>query len=179
MSYPNPNQYAQHYAQQQQHMQQQQQQQQQQQRGMPPGRGAMMHPAAVAGRYGPGPAQPYPAQALKASPRGLAPGAVMPPGRGAPAPGMPAGNSYPPGARGAPAAKGPSAIKPEGPMDYEFLDLMSEILRLVEQGVSTNSDAVSAKVDELQAKFARARATLERMDGNEMTPQMQEDMFEL
>ena len=67
----------------------------------------------------------------------------------------------------------------DGPIDYEFLDVMSEILRLVEQGVSTNSDAVNAKVDQLQAKFARAKTALERMDGAEMTPQMQEDMFDL
>ena len=56
---------------------------------------------------------------------------------------------------------------------------MSEILRLVEQGVSANSDAVNAKVDELQAKFKRAKEALECMDGAEMTPQMQEDMFDL
>jgi hypothetical protein len=167
---------------------QQQQQQQQQQRGVPlgnAGRGAMMHhPAAAtaaAGRYGPGPVgmpQSYPAQASRASPRGRTTAAAVPAGRGAPVQGMP-GSSYPPGATRGAVPRPAAAVNADGPIDYEFLDLMSEILRLVEQGVSTNSDAVNAKVDQLQAKFARAKTALERMDGAEMTPQMQEDMFDL
>ena len=67
----------------------------------------------------------------------------------------------------------------DGPVDFEFLDLISEILRLVERGSSMNSDAIKEKVDELQVKFARAKAVLDGMEGAEMTPQMQEDLFEL
>ena len=58
-------------------------------------------------------------------------------------------------------------------------DLISEILRLVEQGLSTNSDVVKGKVEELQHKFVRAKAALDRMDGAEMTPQMQEQVFDV
>ncbi len=58
-------------------------------------------------------------------------------------------------------------------------DLISEILRLVEQGLSTNSDVVKGKVEELQNKFVRAKAALDRMDGAEMTPQMQEQVFDV
>ena len=58
-------------------------------------------------------------------------------------------------------------------------DLISEILRLVEQGLSTNSDVVKVKVEELQNKFVRAKAALDRMDGAEMTPQMQEQVFDV
>ena len=70
----------------------------------------------------------------------------------------------------------------EEPVDFEFLGLISDILRMVEpgeQGCAANADVVKNKVDELQAKFARAKAALEQMDGADLTPQMQEDMFEV
>jgi len=178
MSYPNPNQYAQHYAAQQQYAQQQQmrgviqmnQRQQQQQRA---GRGGAHPPAAGYGQVPAGMMQ----QAQKASPRGRGTAAPLKgsvPGHGAP--GMPA-IGYPPGA--AKVTAGASASRPEGPVDYEFLDLISEILQLVEQGFSTNSEVVKDKVNKLQEKFARAKVALERMDGAEMTPRMQEEMFDL
>eukprot|EP00802_Teleaulax_amphioxeia_P035075 Tamp_42671.p1 GENE.Tamp_42671~~Tamp_42671.p1 ORF type:complete len:133 (+),score=39.08 Tamp_42671:2-400(+) len=99
---------------------------------------------------------------------------------GAAPPGMPA-NSAMAGAPGV-AGRGASAAKLEGPVDFEFLGLISDILRLVEPGEqrsAANADVVKDKVEELQAKFARAKAALERMDGADMTPQMQEDMFDL
>ena len=80
------------------------------------------------------------------------------------------------------AGRGASAAKLEGPVDFEFLGLISDILRLVEPGEqrsAANADVMKDKVEELQAKFARAKAALERMDGADMTPQMQEDMFDL
>ena len=80
------------------------------------------------------------------------------------------------------AARGASAAKLDGPVDFEFLGLISDILRLVEpgeQGSAANAEVVKDKVEELQAKFALAKNQLERMDGADMTPQMQEDMFDL
>ncbi len=80
------------------------------------------------------------------------------------------------------AARGSSVAKLEGPVDFEFLGLISDILRLVEPGEQSsaaNADVVKDKVEELQAKFARAKTELESMDGADMTPQMQEDMFDL
>ncbi|EKX52695.1 hypothetical protein GUITHDRAFT_133721 [Guillardia theta CCMP2712] len=65
------------------------------------------------------------------------------------------------------------------PMDYEFLDLISEILRLIEEGFSVNSEVVKTKVEALQNKFNRAKGLLEAMDGAEMTPQMQDDVYEI
>ena len=121
--------------------------------------------------------QTYTQQAQKASPRGRGTAAPLKGGMsGHGAPGMPA-NGYPPGA--AKMTAGASASRPEGPVDYEFLDLISEILQLVEQGFSTNSEVVKDKVNKLQEKFARAKVALERMDGAEMTPRMQEEMFDL
>jgi hypothetical protein len=80
------------------------------------------------------------------------------------------------------AARGGSASMAEEPVDFEFLGLISNILRLVEpgeQGCAVNADMVKDKVDELQAKFSRAKAALDQMDGADLTPQMQEDMFEV
>lgn len=103
--------------------------------------------------------------------------------RGRTAVGQPKGSAPPPGQVGVPlggtSSTGRAAPSIEGPVDFEFVEMISEILRLVEQGCSANSDTVREKVEQLQSNFARAKAALDTMQGAELTPQMQEDLFDL
>lgn len=63
-----------------------------------------------------------------------------------------------------------------GPVDLDFLKTIGEVLRALEEGRAADTDTVRAKVDALQHQFARARESLEAMDGAEMSVQMQDEM---
>eukprot|EP00282_Hemiselmis_andersenii_P002608 CAMPEP_0114145404 /NCGR_PEP_ID=MMETSP0043_2-20121206/20031_1 /TAXON_ID=464988 /ORGANISM="Hemiselmis andersenii, Strain CCMP644" /LENGTH=113 /DNA_ID=CAMNT_0001239825 /DNA_START=44 /DNA_END=381 /DNA_ORIENTATION=+ len=82
------------------------------------------------------------------------------------------------GRPGAQTAVAPSIVIPPEEVDFDFLPLIVEILRLVEDG-HAGSEGVKSKVEYLQAKFIAAKAALEGMDGADLSEDMQLETFDI